>query len=83
MQHFQHSNAYLDADDIDDINVSWHNGRMRVQLVNTVADSMTVTFSDTNAVSRFVLLLVEERARQVNLDQLTAKAATPRKRDAA
>ena len=83
MKHFQHANTCLNADDIDGIDVSWHNGRMRIQLVNTVANSITLTLLDSDAVTRFVSLLLDAQARHITAQWTAAKAATPGKRGAA
>jgi AAA15 family ATPase/GTPase len=83
MKHFNHAHTVLDVGDIDDIDVSWHNDRMRVQLENTLANSIVLTFNSSDTVTKFVSALLDAQARHLTMKWTVARAATPGEEDAA
>jgi AAA15 family ATPase/GTPase len=83
MKHFNHAHTVLDVGDIDDIDVSWHNDRMRVQLENTVANSIVLTFNSSDTVTKFVSALIESQGQHISAKWWAKEAATPGEEDAA
>ena len=83
MKHFNHANTVVDVGDIEHIDVSWHNDRMRVQLENTVANSIVLTFNSSETVTKFVSLLLDAQHQHITLKWTAERAATPGEQDAA